>query len=405
MTLLSKVVTVALNTGTGNQTITGGGFTPKLAIVVTTGLTAVGGVASERVGFGVTDGTNHWCISSTSNDAVGTSNASRASSSSQFIKQTVPGGSVDFAASFVSWNSDGMVINIDTAPGSAFQIMVLFLGGTDIKNIAIGSDTASTSITTKTTSGLGFLPNFLCLGTINNTTETVNTQDSVFHIGAAKSSTVENGSGMSIRDAQATTDTARSQLTDTILKVMTTVGGVDFIADLDSFGSGQFTLNYTNAAAGTSYIFYLAIEFANPDLVQVGSFTAPGSTGAFSVTDPGIRPKVGLFFSYNNAASGSIANHAEYSIGMVDEFGNQAVKSIADENGVGTTNVYETFETDAVWRKTNYNGTLQAEIGWTGFNSNGFELDQLNATNTSLFEILYWAFGSKDVPKNPIFFI
>ena len=109
----------ALNTATGNQSVTGVGFQPDVVIFLPTNLTAdgVGSDAYLNIGAAVSSSARK-TFSSTSEDGQATTDTSR-ESYDLCISQNNPGSSSsDYLADFVSLDADGFTINITDAPGS-----------------------------------------------------------------------------------------------------------------------------------------------------------------------------------------------------------------------------------------------------------------------------------------------
>jgi hypothetical protein len=121
-------------TSTGNQSITGAGFTPKAAIMMSANDVSVNNDAAQahaRASFGWATGTSErasWWIGETDN--VSPTLASRNMDRTKLIKLMTEGSpsTVNAAADHVSFDSDGQTINWTTADSTARQIIVLWLG-------------------------------------------------------------------------------------------------------------------------------------------------------------------------------------------------------------------------------------------------------------------------------------
>jgi hypothetical protein len=123
-------------TSTGNQSLTGAGFMPKAAIMMSANDVSANNDAAQahaRASFGWATGTSEraslW-IGETDN--VSPTVAWRNHDSTKLIKLMTEssGGSptVNAAADHVSFDSDGQTINWTTADGTARQILVLWIG-------------------------------------------------------------------------------------------------------------------------------------------------------------------------------------------------------------------------------------------------------------------------------------
>jgi len=121
----------AAKTSTGNQALTGAGFTPKAAIMMSANDVSENDDAAQanaRVSSGWTTGTSErsslW-IGETDN--VSTTVANRTLDRTKLIKLMTESASptVNAAADHVSFDSDGQTINWTTADATARQILVL----------------------------------------------------------------------------------------------------------------------------------------------------------------------------------------------------------------------------------------------------------------------------------------
>jgi hypothetical protein len=129
-----KVSSFNQATSTGNQSLTGAGFTPKASIMISANDVSANNDAAQshaRASFGWATGTSAraslW-IGETDN--VSPTVASRNLDRTKLIKLMTEGASptVNAAADHVSFDSDGQTINWTTADGTARQILVLWIG-------------------------------------------------------------------------------------------------------------------------------------------------------------------------------------------------------------------------------------------------------------------------------------
>ncbi len=129
-----KVSSFNQATSTGNQSITGAGFTPKAAIMASANDVSGNNDSAQahaRASFGWATGTSEraslWLGET---DNVSPTVASRNLDRTKLIKLMTEGGSptVNAAADHVSFDSDGQTINWSTADGTARQIIVLWIG-------------------------------------------------------------------------------------------------------------------------------------------------------------------------------------------------------------------------------------------------------------------------------------
>ena len=156
MALQTKAGSFVLNTGVGNQTITGVGFQPTGILFFAVGSTVEGTSAvNARMSYGMTDGTND-CVSAVRAVDGGTT-TDRVQDTSEIINLMNPStATVDIIVTHVSMNSDGFVINVGTNTNSE-AILVKYFAISGTTNLVVGQVLASASPVT----GLGFQPNLL----------------------------------------------------------------------------------------------------------------------------------------------------------------------------------------------------------------------------------------------------
>jgi len=129
-----KVSSFNQATSTGNQSITGAGFTPKASIMISANDVSGNNDAAQahaRASFGWATGTSErssFWIGETDN--VSPTVARRNIDTTKLIKMMTESASptVNAAADHVSFDSDGQTINWTTADGTARQIIVLWIG-------------------------------------------------------------------------------------------------------------------------------------------------------------------------------------------------------------------------------------------------------------------------------------
>jgi len=122
-------------TSTGNQALTGAGFTPKASIMISANdISANNDTAANHAwaSFGAATGTSarfgYWYGD---RNAVSPTVASRNMDRTKLIKLMTEGGgspTLNAAADHVSFDSDGETINWSTVDATARQILVLWIG-------------------------------------------------------------------------------------------------------------------------------------------------------------------------------------------------------------------------------------------------------------------------------------
>lgn len=120
-------------TSTGNQSISGAGFTPKAAIVMSANDIAANDDLTNAhvlVSFGVATGTTErGCLWAGETDGVTPSQADRVMDRTKLIKMITQNSLVvNAAADHVSFDGDGQTINNTVADGTSREVLVLWMG-------------------------------------------------------------------------------------------------------------------------------------------------------------------------------------------------------------------------------------------------------------------------------------
>lgn len=131
-----KIVSFNQPTSTGNQTLTGAGFTPKASLFFSNNDIAANNdstLAHSRLSLGVATGTGtneRSCIWSGEADVTIPTNTARYMERAKVIKLMTEGATptLNAEADHSSFNSDGQVLNWTTVDATARQIIGLWLG-------------------------------------------------------------------------------------------------------------------------------------------------------------------------------------------------------------------------------------------------------------------------------------
>ena len=245
----------AANASTGNQSVVlSGAFQPDVVFFFVTLLTAAGvGNNNSQYGLGVMDsGGRQWAIGGKAQNAQTTTNTSRLFYNTRClaIPLTTTNG-VFFDMSYVSMNSNGFTVNIDTSDGTQVLIGYMAIKG---GQWFVGTDTQKTSTGTKTTTGIGFTPEAVLFGSVCDT-QTAGTADNYRLVFGAADGTRNTclWAGDGDNQANAVADTIMSSTKCVVLATEGTPT-TNAEADIDSFGSGEFTLDWTTADA-TARVF------------------------------------------------------------------------------------------------------------------------------------------------------
>lgn len=381
---------------TGNQVITGVGFTPKAVIfwwAVNTGTGFNSVNQNYQMGLGIATGaTDEGCAIITSEDAQGTSVCDRRTDNANCIRRQSSSGADNTNADFISFSSDGFTIDWNAVSGSGAALYdFMCLGGDDLTTAKLLSFATPTSTGTQAYTGVGFEPDFMmCVGTWNNSA-TGNSPASLFAMGAAISTSARFSVSGSGEDAQATSDTDRTLAVDEI--IAQGWQGADYIrADLSSMDVDGFTLNYSNVLGDARYGLMLCLQGGQ---YAVGTETQALSATTKATSGLGFQP-TGLMFMHRHLTSSTTTDaHNRLGFGAYDGT-NERHFATGDLDAVGTTECYNhRSTTKSLVMADNNTPAVDAEADLS-FDSDGFTADWTTADAVARV-FGYIAFGSTAV--------
>lgn len=381
----------ALNTSTGNQSVTGVGFQPKVVIFLPTDNTADGVSAHAHIGFGAAiSSSSRWAVTANDEDAQGTTDSSKEQTAALCILHDTPGTSnPDYEADFVSLDADGFTINITNEPASAKRVGYLALGGSDLTNVDVGNFAASNTTGDQAVTGIGFQPDALLFVNINVTAVPGSAADAVISTGFAISSTERGLTAIASDHNLATSDTSRLQRTDACIISTIGSGAIAGEADFVSMDADGFTINWSNADAVA--IFYIALQGGQ---YAVGTLNSQTGTGNFSETGVGFQPTAGIFQSFLNAASGSLVAGLKISAGIATSSTERFVRGAVSEDAQGTSDT-DSFQDDGlIYQNYDFAQSVDGAMDFVSWDADGFTLDQTDA-DPSANEVIYMVFGSE----------
>ena len=294
-----KSTLVAINAATGNQDITIAGFgTVKAAMFVWTAAASADDHAPEiAYSIGFFDGTRSRCSGYVVDNAVTTTDTDRNQSDiSCGLLQTPGTGVFDGVFSGVSFITDGVRINVDNAPASAYLCAVTLFGGSDIANIYcdhkddLGTGTAAVPITEP-----GFQADFVLIHTVGS--PTVITGDDI-RVHALLNFGVWSADDATQMHAANSSENAAA-LSDTNAYVNTTkgIGQTDWtgIQWLGTLGVNVNGFEITpDQSASNDIVIYLAIKWAVTPSIEIVNSTLPASAVDWVESGFTFQPEFGL---------------------------------------------------------------------------------------------------------------
>lgn len=268
---------------TGNSAVTGVGFQPDCILGL---LVAIGSNSNTYSNFGAAiSSSERFAASWMSRNAVATSETFRTLRSDRCVSTlNASGDATLLEADFVSMDSDGFTLNWSKVSGTRTYYALCLKGG----QYAAGVDTQKTSTGTKATTGVGFEPAGLLLTSACHTSSSSVQTNSRIAFGAASSATSRWSLWAGDSDNQADTIADNDADTAACLKMLTEgTPTLDAEADLDSFDSDGFTLDWVTADATAREFAYLAFGdaaaggggAANRRIVRRGDNYSPLTSG------------------------------------------------------------------------------------------------------------------------------
>lgn len=382
----------SMNTGAGNQSITGVGFVPKAIFFYYNKETTNGSADSQVTGFGMaTSATNRVGVCVRGLNGANPTSAGRRHDNTSCIVYCDGTGAAVVDADFVSMDANGFTINVTTADATARVINFIALGGSDLTHVFIKEWTTPTTVSSQATTGVGFQPDAmivlsLALGT--SPVDGAGSASALCMLGFGTSATQQGAMG--IRPGNGVSP----QITEKIQKagkIMCQSNSTLFMeADLVTMDEDGFTLNFSTTSGTARYAWALCLKGGQ---YKVGSFNQPTSQGNVSLADVGFTPKGLCLFSSNGVTSTSIIEEGRHSFGAASSPIERGSIWFGDQDNVAAQVVDEDLDrTKIIKMMTEGTPTVNAAADLASFDSDGFTLNWTAADATAR-EIIYMAFG------------
>lgn len=400
MGMQSKAGSFSLNTSTGNQAITGVGFTPKAVIFSWTALTAAGSAADAGMGRGVaTSSTSRFAHWVQTLDANGSSDSDRRHTASACITRTNSSNTLVEEADFVSMDADGFTINVGTA-STALLVRYIALGGDSITNATTLAFNSATAIGNQAITGVGFAPDFVMIqGNISSNVSPASEATGFFGTGYA-TSTAQTAIWHSQQNNNS--DQAYHVQDSSAIWIATSTGSVFQQASRVSFDADGMTINWSVANGTARKMYGLFLKGGN---YKIGNFSQKTSTGTSSVTGVGFRPAAIMLHSANQTVVSGVQNDWDHSMGWGTASSAESSTYTGSTKKVAPSSASTNISTSKVLRMMTESGstpTTQAEADISTLDSDGFTLDWTTADATAR-DIFYAAFGPSGDSTPPTF--
>jgi len=319
---------MALEVATGSFQITTGtvgatvsvttlSFQPKVVLFSWSGRTAVGQAeGTHRLGVGyMVSATDRGGSTSKSVHSSANSNSHSRLFDNAAITVLANNGTLDGAADFDAFLSNGFRVIIDDQFAADYTINYLAIGGGDLTNVASVTATTPAATGDQDITTVGFQPDaafiFMAGATAINTSDTW----SVWNLGVAAGATITNA--LLFGGAE---DGIATMNTKSYCRAGECVANVDFLftttlrAAVTAWLSNGFRLNYTETINGLS-IRALCLKGGK---YFVGDILTQTNTTNFSETGVGFQPKALVFGSHNKVAStaDTLQDHDERTVGF-----------------------------------------------------------------------------------------
>lgn len=385
-------ITKDTTTGAHTQNFTDElGFAPTAMMFFVTHRTSAGTGAHLQHGIGMTDGLNHFSISTSQEDnTLNADGASRSSSTAciHLINQT--SNAILFDAS-ATLGSNGFDLVYASADAVQYKIGYIAWGG-KVANAKV-SINLNAGTGSRTYSDVGFEGDVaIFLG--NTCAANGTTSEPIMAIGVADGT--NQWSVYADTNTGFPTDASKGQVTDKCMRTHVSGGAGSFTTDaaFTAFTSNGYTLNYTSA--GTADVFgALVMDGAWWD---IGSFNQATSNGNQQVDiTTGRTPKGVLFSSFGNTSTSSIVAGWTFSVGASDNSSNISSWTGAQDNlnSVNRTNDSDYSDTKCLRLITpGSTPTLQTETQMNSFASGSFTLNN-TTTDATARQIVYLSYGSE----------
>ncbi len=370
---------------TGNQSITGVGFQPKLVLFWEMGQSADGSTAGYQ-----------WCIgaasSSSSRFYSAVSFQDNQASPVSVRRYTVTdcvgivqigAATVSSEADFVSMDADGFTINWTTCDATAHIVNYLALGGSDITNIAIGTITASAGAVSVST--LGFKPDSV----IFSTTDSANAFPQLVSNTSRPNVGYSQGGATSM-EVSTNRVTSEAQRTADCILGISNAPTVEQEATFTSYDSGGFTVNFGTSNGGI--VIYLAIKGAK---YASGVFLEPTTNTNVSVSGLSFSPSAVILQSGNSTAGTALNSPGKFSMGVASATNARFATHISgtySSSPESTSGDLDRTKVIKMFTPNSGTPTLNGAADLASLDSSGFTTSWTSTDGTQR-EVMYLAIG------------
>lgn len=268
----------------------------------------------------------------------------------------------------------------------------------------VGSFNHRSGTGSQVVTGVGFEPKALILFAINATTEPIQVH-SVVNIGFTDG-TNERSIWVGSEDGVGTSNANRYGNSGKVINFRAVSdGSLQAEADLTSFDSNGFTLNWTTNTISGVPIKYVAIGGTDITDVEVGSFTSASGTGVQNVSTGVANADFLMLMNWASLTEDSLVTTGELALGMATSSSNRGCTTITSQDATGTSNTQRYQRTETVFQNMSSNSTSKLnEADFDGFTASGFDLDWSLANQRVIYYLTIkggqWEVGNGTSPAS-----
>jgi len=407
--------TLPTSSTTHDVTVSGIG-TPSAAIFIFYRDTGTAGNANQQdcvMGYGFTDGSNHFSSYADWDDSASNHGGARAQSTS-YVAMLDHYGSAN--AAFNSWITDGVRLDVTNGSGlTGCHVDLILFAGDDV-NAAVGDfQVPGSTGSTTTISSLSFQPK-LIFATTAGIANATNQSQSVISFGVAHDA--ESGIVQSVlsRGAASNTRSLAVVRRNDGFCAQAYTQGTPWRQEVTSFNSDGFTVTERDSSAGSDDVGFLAVDLGSHGVVLEPNYGTPTSTGTDTIASsftPGFL--LGVFsrrtssanISSTNNNDGEVIGHSLndksqsiYSQTQVDR-GNSSTTVCAAYRSTGTTQSLRLF-TDKTGPNNVFDDDLLSQATFDSFSASGTVLDYTTVSGGGSGESYYgWALQIEEGDSAP----
>ena len=372
------------------KVISGLGFPPRAIRFYWVGLqsnsptNAASQAVSERRGIGfASSATTRRCVGTFSADNVADSDCGSVAANDCVVVTVTGAGVIDGKLDISSFDANGFTLIVDDVTPANLTIFYEVWGGDDIQDVTIGDIAEPAATGNQNYTATGFTSTnvvndqVVMLAGVQSTAAvgTGQANDSGLYAGFTTGTATANNIVVlgNSDDASATMDTdGYARAGDCLAMIVVAGGNPDARAILQSFGTDQFTLNWTNRATTNRRSIYMAIKGGG---WQVGSYTIrqdAGRTAAVTGLPFYLRGICIMGAMKTQSAAGTSSTQDRMGFGTATGTASRQTMSVLDEEATLTSEIDTVIEYNNLLAFPSTAGGVQARFDLNAWGFNNF---------------------------------